>query len=1192
MRFRLWGTRGSIASPLRFEEIEAKIIKALSGASGVDLNDPMAVRAYVASLPPAIRGTAGGDTSCVEVHSAGNVIILDCGTGMRRLGYELIKEEFGQGQGQAHIFISHTHWDHMLGWLYFLPAYRPGNKITFYGIHPDLKERFTYMQRAPDFHPVPLEYMAADIEFLQISEGETVELDGTQVRSIRLNHAGDSFGFRIEDEESALVYATDSEYKSLDIDKTHEYVDFFREADALIFDAMFTLPESYRKEDWGHSSALAGATLSARAGVRHLLLFHHDPSYTDEEIWDLRRQAEEYLESLPSRPNCQVIVAHDGLEMELWREAHLDSRIEQRAEGIILHFAGRITEETRLIVHKTVERARVLDPDNPIVINLDQVVGIDPSGLSSILFARRHTRPLALASLSRELRHTFERAGCLDFFAIFDTPDQALSRLSQGVNLQLGQQIDNRYEIQKQIGKGPLGDVFIATDQLNQRPVAIKVLCPSISPSGLERLRSAARTSTALRHPQIGSVYQVGQDGVINYIAVEYLAGRSVRQLIEGEGQATAQPAQLVVEVGLAVARILEFAHAHSQVHAGLKPENIILNHSAGQNSSDPTCDQIKVTDFGIARLAGDKPLTEVPAYLGRLDYLAPEQIEGRGASPSSDIYALGVTLYEMSTGQLPFAATASDSALIGLQLRQPPVPPRRRNAVMSRSLEHLILKLVRKSPKNRYPSAEAVRHVLTGLCPHRPHKALLGRDPILKTLRAHLRKVASGQSRLVLLEGPVGMGKSHLATSVAEADWGGPPVTTIHAKVFDKQDQRPYRLIISGLRNYLAQQSAHQTNRLLDELGGLASDLVILVPEVDPSIFEPTSPKKEYPKVSQALITLFEKLLSNRPVLLIFDGLQWADDASLRFVKKLARLDLSGLFILGLYRSNLAQPNGPLTQFINDLEEEQRVDECIDLPPLGPIDLHKIALALCGLHKVPSDFSLWLYSETDGNPMHAEQLIQAYMEGPGEARHPRERDIPTTLEDVILRRLERLPDAVLAVLRQAAVIGQSFDLDTLRATMDEPEMAVLSELDTALQAQFVVGDPEKEIYQFSHPFVREVVYAEMLGSLRRRLHRRVARVLEINRSDNSMAEVIDQLAYHFVQGGEHKKALSYLARAIRRSRNLHAFGVAVDYVDQALETLDQLSQTSTTSQELEHRETQRQELLSVRAKLMAAPKQ
>ncbi|RMF35590.1 MAG: MBL fold metallo-hydrolase, partial [Chloroflexi bacterium] len=146
MKLKLWGTRGSIPSPVTSEIITEKIIQALLQAEGINLSDPTEVHAYVETLPFPIRGTAGGDTPCVEVRSGKNLIILDAGSGLRRLGIELMKEEFGQGKGVAHIFISHTHWDHIQGFPFFRPAFVRGNRLYIYGVHNDLEGRFRGQQ--------------------------------------------------------------------------------------------------------------------------------------------------------------------------------------------------------------------------------------------------------------------------------------------------------------------------------------------------------------------------------------------------------------------------------------------------------------------------------------------------------------------------------------------------------------------------------------------------------------------------------------------------------------------------------------------------------------------------------------------------------------------------------------------------------------------------------------------------------------------------------------------------------------------------------------------------------------------------------------------------------------------------------------------------------------------------------------
>jgi predicted ATPase len=177
----------------------------------------------------------------------------------------------------------------------------------------------------------------------------------------------------------------------------------------------------------------------------------------------------------------------------------------------------------------------------------------------------------------------------------------------------------------------------------------------------------------------------------------------------------------------------------------------------------------------------------------------------------------------------------------------------------------------------------------------------------------------------------------------------------------------------------------------------------------------------------------------------------------------------------------------------------------------------------------------------------------------------------------------------VVVTLRQAAVFGHNFQFDRLRAALDQPQSEVLANLESALQANFLVGHSSMDLYRFSHPLLREVIYTEMLGGVRKRYHRRAARVLEQGGMSSKVDEKIETLAYHFLRAGEHEQALSYLARAARRARQLCAHETALNYVNEALKVVDELSATATNQQELEKRDKQRNDLLNARTRLEAA---
>jgi len=313
MKVKFWGTRGSIPTPLSPAAIEDKIRQALRGAAGLDLSSEAAIERCLQRLPVTIRSTVGGNTPCVEVRAGQQMLILDAGSGLRLLGQELLKAEFGKGQGAVDILISHTHWDHLQGLPFFRPAFVRGNRVTFHSPHDHLEKAFIGQQDATYF-PVPLSYLSGDIQFRRIPAGAWTQIGDMRVYPLRMLHPGESYAYRIECGSASLVYATDSEYKHVTQADTQSYVDFFHNADLLIFDAQYSLNDALDKVDWGHSTSIIGAELAHRAGVRRLALFHHDPLSDDEAVYTGLKQAEGYLAK--RRSPCQVMIASEGLEVE------------------------------------------------------------------------------------------------------------------------------------------------------------------------------------------------------------------------------------------------------------------------------------------------------------------------------------------------------------------------------------------------------------------------------------------------------------------------------------------------------------------------------------------------------------------------------------------------------------------------------------------------------------------------------------------------------------------------------------------------------------------------------------------------------------------------------------------------------------------------------------------------------------
>jgi len=315
MKVRFWGVRGSLPTPISSRALEDKLVRVLQGAKDIPLDDPERVRQYLAALPVRLRGTYGGDTSCVQVTSGGDGVILDAGTGIFRLGEAWAWQDESVCPRVHHIFLTHLHWDHTVGLPFFAPLLHADNQVIIYGAHPGFEEQLLAQHSPPNF-PVPLLDLRGSISFRSIAPGEPVTIGGLRIDCMELPHPGRSFAFRVEDGESAVVYATDAEYRDLSPEAVGKYVSFFQGADALIVDAQYDVQEGLgEKRDWGHSSPLAGARLCVAANVGLLVLFHHDPSSSDDEIADMEARIQTFLDQHVSSSCCRAVAAHEDLEI-------------------------------------------------------------------------------------------------------------------------------------------------------------------------------------------------------------------------------------------------------------------------------------------------------------------------------------------------------------------------------------------------------------------------------------------------------------------------------------------------------------------------------------------------------------------------------------------------------------------------------------------------------------------------------------------------------------------------------------------------------------------------------------------------------------------------------------------------------------------------------------------------------------
>ncbi|HJX00495.1 MAG TPA: response regulator [Terriglobales bacterium] len=284
-RVKFWGTRGSIATP----------------------------------GPETIR--YGGNTACVEVRCGGEIVIFDCGTGVRELGIALAKE-YAERNLEVHLFVSHTHWDHIQGFPFFQPAYRSGNRVNIYSLHsPDrsLEKLFTG-QMDGNYFPVTLDDLMARLHFEELT-GD-VRIGEMKISHMHLNHPGLALGFRMQSKGRSLVYMTDHEpYHKLLGDTQHtkklddEIDAFAQSSDLFIREAQYTDQEYLVKRGWGHSSSSDAVQSAMNAQAKRLVLFHHDPMHDDQQIDSMVEFCRSQMKS--NGMEIPVMAAADKLTLQI-----------------------------------------------------------------------------------------------------------------------------------------------------------------------------------------------------------------------------------------------------------------------------------------------------------------------------------------------------------------------------------------------------------------------------------------------------------------------------------------------------------------------------------------------------------------------------------------------------------------------------------------------------------------------------------------------------------------------------------------------------------------------------------------------------------------------------------------------------------------------------------------------------------
>ena len=742
----------------------------------------------------------------------------------------------------------------------------------------------------------------------------------------------------------------------------------------------------------------------------------------------------------------------------------------------------------------------------------------------------------------------------------------------------------SHYRILAELGRGGMGVLYRARDERLGRDVALKFLPDTASRNRAagDRFLREARAASALNHPGICTIHDIGEADGRPFLVLELLEGETLRDAI-GRGPLGVDA---LFHVAASLLKALQAAHSRGIVHRDIKPENIFLTSSGS----------VKLLDFGLAKLTGEEApelqekteLTMPGTLVGTVSYMSPEQLRGDPVDERTDLYSLGMVLYEAATGKISTRKGTVAASITAVLTEAPPLASDCRPD-LPRELSELIFRATRKPVEERFQSAtemlewvsrsyrpDAISDSVSS--PEAPaiardssldqpaQKPLVGRQEECRVLQVLLSEARCDRGKMVLIEGEPGIGKTRLLDYVlSEAAATG--MKTLVGRCSELEMSTPFLPFVEILER-LARES--EPSILLDYLGPMAPEIGRLTPRIRralPDIPAPLEvpPERERPLLFSAFVEFLERLCRERPVVLALEDLHWADGATSALVQHIAK-DLSSLplLIVGTHRSHALERNSGFSAALGILLRN-RVVKRMPLDRLGDADVGLQLRRLAG-RSVPSHISHAIYQITEGNPFFVEELFDHLAHerllfdenGDWKQRLALEDfGVPEGILLVLGRRLERLSEDTHRLLQTAAVMGRTFRFDLLAECLGESPSALIEALEEA--GSFGLVHPATEngdiVYTFSHALVRQTLIDLMSPPRRQAIHLRVADALQHTEEITETGMAIE-IAHHLTAAGSMAPAdrkLSYLSRAGDEALAKTAFQEAAVFYDRAI---------------------------------------
>jgi tRNA A-37 threonylcarbamoyl transferase component Bud32/tetratricopeptide (TPR) repeat protein len=718
-----------------------------------------------------------------------------------------------------------------------------------------------------------------------------------------------------------------------------------------------------------------------------------------------------------------------------------------------------------------------------------------------------------------------------------------------------------------------MGEVYLAIDARLQRKVVIKVLTSRLveDPTSASRFAREARAASALNHPNIVTIHDIGRSEAGPYIVMEFIEGRSLRRAILELDLLAA------VRVVAETARALAAAHEAGIVHRDVKPENIMLRVDG----------YVKVLDFGLARRIRDVDpenvsrvgdtealsVTQIGSAVGTIHYMSPEQAAGDEVTGAADVFSLGIVFYELLTHSKPFAGRDRFEVLHRITSVDP-VAPARVNPSIPPQVDALIRRMLSKRAADR-PSAAEVAAALTATVAApatalRTPNRLVGREVELDRLTREVEMAAAGSGRLVLVQGEAGLGKTALVETLLEQ-----PAALRFRIARGRCSERlagaeAYLPVLEALESLVAGSYGREFEELLrTKAPSWHKQLITLAGE------EPAGPPGTADRAQREFVRLMEDAAREVPLLLFLEDLHWCDTATVDLLAYLATA-MSGLrlLVVGTFRSSdLLRAKHPLIPVKLDWQARGLCHE-LTLDLLGPGDVARyIDLQFPG-HALPPEFSKTIHARTDGSPLFMVDILR-YLRDRGAiveqggwrlAGHFDEivRDLPESVRSMIERKIGQLEEQDRRLLTIAAVQGAQFDSATVAEAAKLDPALVEERLEHADRVMALVGFsadgefPDGTLtlkYAFRHALYQDTLYRQCRITQRTQLSRAVGESLAARYADD-VDEISPALAFLFENARDPLRAARYYAGAARHSLSRSAPREAVQTGERGLSIL------------------------------------